>query len=154
DRKRVRIPFEEHVVLANRLAVLEQDARAVNDVVAFFFAAPIVDDGQDARTIHRDQLAPFGADVVDADELHEAVGLGFLLRLFSRAGRCAADVERTHGQLRSGLADGLRRDDPDRFAALHHASGREVAAVAELADAAARLAGQHRANLHAVAAGL
>ena len=42
----------------------------------------------------------------------------------------AADVERTHGELRAGFADGLRGDDADRFAELDDLAGREVAAVA------------------------
>ena len=50
--------------------------------------------------------------------------------LLGNAARRAADVERTHGELRAGLADGLRGDDADSFAEFHHAAGCEVAAVA------------------------
>jgi len=39
------------------------------------------------------------------------------------------------------------------LAELNHAAGAEVAAVAECADAAARLAGEHGANLDALHAG-
>ena len=42
----------------------------------------------------------------------------------------AAGVERPHGQLRAGLADGLGGDDADRLADPDHAAGGEVAAVA------------------------
>ena len=87
------------------------------------------------------------------EELHEAVRLGVLLGLLGRAGGRAADVERTHGELRSGLADGLRGNDADRFAALDHAAGGEIASVAELADAALGFAGQHRADLDALDTG-
>ena len=66
------------------------------------------------------------------DEAHEAVGLGILRGLLADARGRAADVERTHGELRAGLADGLRRDDADRFAALHQPAGGQVAAVAQL----------------------
>ena len=86
-------------------------------------------------------------------ELDEAVRLGILLGLFRRTGRRATDVERTHGELRARFADGLRGDDTDRFAALDHAAGGEVAAVAELADAALRFAGQHGADLDALDTG-
>ena len=82
-----------------------------------------------------------------AEEFHEAVGLGVLLGLLGRARGRSADVERAHGELRAGLADGLRGDDADRFAALHQSSGGQVAAVAELADAALGFAGQHGADL-------
>ena len=58
------------------------------------------------------------------------------------------DVEGTHGELGAGLADGLRRDDADRFAHLHHLAGAEVTAVAEDADAALGLAGEDRADFH------
>ena len=81
-------------------------------------------------------------------ELHEAVGLGILLGLFRRTGRRAADVERTHGELRAGFADGLGGDDTHRLAAFDQPAGRQVAAVAELADAALGFAGQHRTDLH------
>ena len=67
--------------------------------------------------------------------------------------RRTTDVERTHGQLRAGFADGLRRDHTDRFAALHQPSGRQVAAVARHADAALGFAGQHRADLDALDTG-
>ena len=85
--------------------------------------------------------------------LHEAVGLGVLLRLFRRTGRRATDVERTHGELRAGFADRLGGDDADRFAAFHQPAGGQVAAVAELANAAPRFAGQHRADLDALDTG-
>ena len=42
----------------------------------------------------------------------------------------AAGVERPHGQLRAGLADGLGGDDADRLADADHVAGGEVAAVA------------------------
>ena len=85
--------------------------------------------------------------------LRETVGLGVLRGLLGNSGRRSADVERTHGQLRAGLADGLRRDHADRFAALHQPSGRQVAAVARHAHAALRFAGQHRADLDALDTG-
>ncbi len=66
----------------------------------------------------------------------------------------AADVEGAHGELRSGLADRLGRDDPDRLAVVHHVAAREIAPVAHDADAAPRLAGEHGADLDALQAGL
>ena len=62
-------------------------------------------------------------------------------------------MEGAHGELRAGLADGLRGDDADRFAHLDRAARREIAAVAVHASAATRFAGQHRANLDALDAG-
>ena len=62
----------------------------------------------------------------------------------------AADVERTHRELRAGLADRLRGDDADRLADVDHVAAGQVAAVAQRADAAPGLAGEHRADLDAV----
>ena len=57
-------------------------------------------------------------------------------------------MERAHRQLRAGLADRLRGDDADRRSELDQLAGRQVAAVALRAHAAARRARQHRAHLH------
>ena len=127
--------------------------RAVHHRVAFLLAALLVDDGQDAVAVHRDQFTLGVLNCRDAEELHEAVGLGVLLGLFARSGGGSADVEGTHGELGSGFADGLRGNDTHRFTAFHHAAGGQVASVAELADAALRFAGQHRANLDALDTG-
>ena len=59
------------------------------------------------------------------------------MRLLEHLARRAADVERTHRELRAGFADGLRGDDADGFAELDELAGREVAAVAMHANAAA-----------------
>ena len=58
-------------------------------------------------------------------------------------------MERTHGKLRAGFADGLRGDDADGFAGVHRFAGGEVHAVAAGAYAAAGLAGENAANLNA-----
>ena len=60
----------------------------------------------------------------------------------------AADVERTHGELRARLADRLGGDDPHRLADLDRAVGGQVAPVALLAHPLLRLAGQHGADAH------
>ncbi len=52
-------------------------------------------------------------------------------------------------QLRARFADGLCGDDTHRFAAFDQPAGCEVTTVAELANAALRFAGEHRADLHA-----
>ena len=59
-------------------------------------------------------------------------------------------MERAHGKLRAGFADGLRGDDADRFAEFDHAARSEVAAVAQRADSATRFAGEHGANAYAL----
>ena len=63
-------------------------------------------------------------------------------------------MEGAHRELRARLADRLRRDDADRLAEVDHVPAREVAAVAADAHAPARLAGEHRADLHPLEAGV
>ncbi len=68
--------------------------------------------------------------------------------------RRAADVERAHRQLRTGLADRLRCDDADRFAVVDRRAAGQIAAVALAADAVDEFAGQRRTDLHFLDAGL
>ena len=56
-------------------------------------------------------------------------------------------MEGAHGQLRAGLADGLRGHDADRLADVDQLAGRHRTAVAHRAHAGARRAGQHGAHL-------
>src|SRR5213076_2560563 len=58
----------------------------------------------------------------------------------------AARVERPHRQLRAGLADRLRGDDPDRVADLAQPAGRQEDSVAAAADAELAAALEHRAD--------
>src|SRR5439155_8057854 len=88
------------------------------------------------------------------DELDEALVAGLERGLLGPSARCSADVEGPHGELRSRLADRLRRDDADRLAQVHHVTAREVAPVAPDTDPLPRLAGEHGADLHALEAGL
>ena len=62
-------------------------------------------------------------------------------------------MERAHGQLGAGFADGLRRDHAHGFAALHQPARGQVAAVAGHAHAAFGFAGQHRSDLDALDTG-
>ena len=92
-------------------------------------------------------------DAVDVADLGLALGHAGLEQLLDarqtggdvQAGD-AAGVERAHGQLRAGLADGLGGDDADRLADADQLAGGQVAPVARAADAVARLAGERRAH--------
>src|SRR5438105_3154841 len=79
-------------------------------------------------------------------ELDHAFDLGLAHGLLGDARRGAADVEGAQRQLRARLADGLRRQDADGFAQIHHVHGGEVAAVAHATHATLCLAGEHRAD--------
>ena len=86
---------------------------------------------------------------VDVADLRLALGDAGLEELLDarQAGRDvqagdAAGVERAHRQLGAGLADRLGGDDADRLAGADEVAGRQVAAVAEAADAVPCLAAE------------
>ena len=76
--------------------------------------------------------------------------LGFEGGLLGGEARGAADVEGAHGELGAGLADGLGGDDAHRQADLHDLAGGEIASVAQGADPARGLAGEHGADADAL----
>src|SRR4029077_1028054 len=94
------------------------------------------------------QIARFSLDRLQADETHHSVVLGVETRLFGNPRSGTADVEGTHRELRSGLADGLGRDHASGFTQLDQTSRRQVAAVAHDANPALGLAGEHGADLY------
>ena len=87
-----------------------------------------------------------------AEVFDGSVHRGDVLGLLFETGR-TTDVERTHRELRSGLADRLCSDDADSLADLDRIAGRKIAAVAFDADAASRFAGQGRADTDLLQAG-
>src|SRR4051794_38733344 len=107
----------------------------------------IVHDQQLAVAVDDDEIAVLVRDGVDVDELHLAGRRRLVPRLLGQPRGRTTDVERTHGELRAGPADRLGGDDADRFADLDQLAAGEVTAVAAAADSAARLAGEHRADL-------
>ena len=123
--------------------ILNAETRAVNDVVAFLFAALLIDDGDEAGTVHGNGGATAPLNMLEVHELDDAVVACFESGALGNARGGSADVERTHGELRAGFADGLRGDHAHGFAEFDHAARGEVAAVAEGANAAAGLAGEH-----------
>ena len=111
---------------------------------------------------HHADLAPGAVFVLDRlvgvlqalGVFDHTVRTGPPLGFFGDARAGTADVEGPQGELRSRLADRLRREDADRLAHVHHVHGGQVAAVAHPADAAPGLAGEHRANLDLLDAGV
>ena len=88
-------------------------------------------------------LVAHGLDVVQADRALR-LDLDAVGRRRSRGG--TADVEGTHGELSSRLADRLRRDDAHGLADVDAMATAQVAAVALRADAVAGLARDRRAH--------
>ena len=121
-------------------------------VVDHFLATVIRDDGDLVEALALLELHASG-DVGDRRLVPRHTGLEQLLHARQTTGDVATAgdatlVERTHGQLRAGLADGLRGDDADRLADVDELARRHRAAVAHRAHAGARRTGQHRADLH------
>src|SRR6185437_6433135 len=150
DGEGVGVPLAEQAAELDLRSILNAKLGAVDEGVALLLATLLVDDGERAGAIHDHQATFLGADGDEIDEVRLAGVLGLEVRGVCNARSGAADVEGTHGELRAGLADGLRRDDADGLAHLHHLAGAEVAAVAEDAAAALGLAGEDRANLDAL----
>ena len=142
------VPGDQLGARLDLVALVHQELRAVGQGVALPLAALLVGDDELAAAVDDDQRAAPALDRVDVEELHHARVLGDVLRLLGHARRGAAVVEGTHGELRARLADRLRGDDAHRLADLDHLAGRQVAAVAEGADAAPGLAGEHGTDLH------
>src|ERR1035441_8764636 len=109
----------------------------------------------DWGSLHANNLSPSQRAEIDHREserrVHERrhvdIVLGLDLRHLEHRGGGAADVERTHGELRARLADGLRGDDAGGFAQFHPGARGQVAAIAIDAHAALAFAGQHRTDL-------
>ena len=153
DNGVIGVPLADQVALLDLGAIRHEERRAVGQVVRIEHDIGLgVDDAELRLTRNHDVdrlagciLTLDGAQLVD---LQTAFVFRNDVGLDSRAAGHTTDVERTERQLRTRLADGLCGDDADDFAFLNHASRSQVAAVALRADAAARLAGQHRTDLH------
>ena len=148
DREGVRVPLDHHLAERDRIALVHLHLGAVDDCVTLALAALVVDDGDRALAVHHHQIARLRLDGLQVDEAHRAVVLGIEARLFGDSRCRTADVEGTHGELGSGFADGLRRDDAGSFAEFDEAARSQVAAVAHDADTALGFAGEHGADLH------
>ena len=147
----MRVPARDELARLHGLAVLDAERGAVRHLVALALAAELVGHGELAGTRRRDPVALLlvrhGLHVDEADRAR-ALDLDAVHR--GRARRRAADVERTHRELRAGLADRLRRDDADGLAAVDAMTARQVAAVALRANAVLRRAGDRRAHEHLI----
>src|ERR1019366_9839658 len=130
------------------LAGRDVEPRAAREGVAMLLASRVGDHDRQRLVglLDRDHAVLLG-------DLRQALRLARLEQLDDarqavrdvRAGD-AAGVERPHRQLRAGLADRLRGDDPDRVADLSDLAGRHRSAIAGLADTRRGLALEHRAH--------
>src|SRR5688500_6189090 len=101
----MRIPVRGDLAGTDRIAVLEVQHSAVRQLVAFALAAVAVHHRDFARARHGNEMARLVLDGLEVVELDRTVGLD--RDGVDRGGtrRRTTDVERTHGELRAGLAD-------------------------------------------------
>src|SRR5208337_4202549 len=141
DREREGIPFGKDLAVVDGVALGNPEARAVDHVVALFFAALFIHDDNQAGTIHGDESAATALNVAQVDEANDAGVLGFESGTLADAGGRTTNVEGAHGELRAGLAK------------LEHAAGGQVAPVAEGTNTTPGFAGEHRTDANALDAG-
>ena len=125
----------EHELILDRFSLVRHDGHG--------HALVLVRDMDDARLVRHDRLS---LGLTRFEQLFHA---GQTLRDVFGDGD-AARMEGSHGQLRAGFADGLRRDDAYRFAHLDVVARRHVLTVALGADAVLGLAGENGADTHAL----
>src|SRR5215813_162938 len=154
QRHRERVPFRDQGAGFDLLTLLDQELGAVDDLVALSLAAGGVHHHHFAVSVHHHQgsVGPLHRrQVGKLDRTGVPVFERGLLRAPSGS---TADVEGSHRQLGTRLADRLRGDYPHRLAEAHLPASRQVAAIALDADAAPRLAGQNRSDFDLVQAGV
>ena len=141
-----------HDGLSLRLAGLEQfhDAQQTADLIFQHFQHGL--NGAHFLALRAFRLFQSDDTALDVVMQFAQVVLPLLLHV-SNAGQDAlggdtARVEGTHRQLRSGFADGLRRNNTRRHADVHQPPERQVAAIALGADALPQFARQHGAHMH------
>ena len=147
NRRGEGIPFRDDRTGANARPVLGLQSGAVEQPMVLTLAAGVVHDNELAVSIHHDHRSVTLTHELRVAQTHRALCTGLervLLDLAAR--RRATDMERTHRELRTGLADGLGRDDADGLTDVHAVAPREIASVAQGANTAARLACEHGTN--------
>jgi hypothetical protein len=104
--------------------------RSDNDVVAFEFAPVLVVHGDGAVFVKNNKGVLHSFDDLEFVETDGSLVLGLDDWLLEGLAGRTTDVEGSHGELGSGLADRLRSDNADGFAELNHAACGEAATVA------------------------
>src|SRR5205823_14523105 len=144
DGRGKRVPLGELGAHLDLLAFLDIQLGPVDHVVALALAAVLVGHDQFAVPVHDDGGTVLALHRLQRVEVHQA-GVPVLDGARFRAPRRrAADVEGAHRELGPRLADRLRGDHAHSLPDVHLATARQIAAVALDADAAPRLAGEHR----------
>src|SRR5580704_13488526 len=154
DRHVVRIPLNEGVTLLHRLTVADGDHRTDNDIVAFELPAILRVYRHRTVLIQHNKVTVYGLNNPKIVEVHVTVVLRFDNRLLKKLSSGSTNVECTHRQLSTGLADALCSDDANRLTELHHPAGRQVPAVALRANTTLRFTGEDGADFQLLDADL
>ena len=141
------IPTRDELAWLDGVTILDAENRAIRYFIALAFAAELIDHRQFAGPGYRHQM-PFLLVFHSLYVVHPDRTGRFNLDAVnsSGAGRCAADMERAHGQLSTGFADRLRGDDANGLALIDQVPPTEVAPVALGAYTVAHLTGDGRAH--------
>src|SRR5262245_44101833 len=152
DRPRIRIPLGDALAALDVVAGIDLESRAVRNAVYGSFGTVRIDHGHDQVAAHRDQVAVRISRHVQVLDLDRAFEIRLDERLLGDL-RCAADVERPHGELRTRLPDRLGGDNAHRLAHIDRRAAREIAPVALAANARLGVAGEHRTDADLLDAG-
>src|SRR5262249_40309161 len=158
DRNGVRIPLRHHLARLHLLAVALLELGAVDHGIALALALPVglrvVDDRDLAVAVHDHEVAVLALHGDQVDELEETLVAHLEARLLVAPAGGAPGVARALRERWVRLPQRLGRDYADGLAEVGLVATGQVAPVALHAHAAARLAGEHGADLHALQAGV
>ena len=142
NRNVVRIPLDETLAFLDFTTLRDRDHGSDHHRITLEFAT-IGRVNADKTVLVQHDVMPFqrlhGAEV---SVLNSPIILGFDLRLLKHLRGRSSDVEGTHGQLRSGLADALGGYNTDRFAEFSRLVGRQIQTITRGADPTPGFAGQ------------
>jgi hypothetical protein len=143
------------------VAVFDQQARTAQDRVGDLFGTVVGSDDQAHLALGLFDGDAAGCfcnrrDTLRGTGFEELLDTGQTLGdvVATAGGNSTTGVERTHGQLGTGLTDGLCGDDAHGLADVHGLAGGQRTAVAQGAGADAGLTGEHGADLDLGDAGL
>src|SRR5262249_49847241 len=142
-----RVPLAEDRARLDLGVFLDQQVRAGWNFVLLQLAPLGIEDQDFAVAGEHDLFARVVLHDLQAGVLDDTALLGANFAFLDRAGRGATDVEGTHGELRTRLANALGGDDAHGHALFDHRTGREVHAVATPADTQRCVTGHRAANL-------
>jgi hypothetical protein len=114
DRAGVRVPLGQTRAALDLVAFVDEQARALGELVHGTLVALLVLDDQ--PTLRPSVMMRPEESVTTLELRSERCLRGWIRRRIHRDLCRAADVEGPHGELRARLADGLGRDDADRLA--------------------------------------